>query len=124
VGPGDVIRNAELVIGEGAELLVDGHMQQCAIAMQDDATLVIGETGLLEGCRVSGGRLQIRGRFIAPGRLGLRSVSELRVAHTGMVATQLEQRGKPTRFGFDSGCRLRLYIKTSKTRARENDHAD
>jgi len=41
-----------------------------------------------------------------------------------MVATDLEQYDPATRFGFESGCRLRLYIKTTQPRARENDHAD
>jgi hypothetical protein len=92
--------------------------------MLDDATLVIGESGLLDGCHVSGGRLLIHGRFFAPDRLGLHSPHELRVFKTGVVATDLAQREPRTRFGFESGCRLRLYIKTTQPRARENDHAD
>jgi hypothetical protein len=76
---------------------------------------VVGETGALEGCRVSGGRLHIRGRFLTPGELGLRAPMELQVGRSGVVSTDLEQPEHLTRFGFESGCCLRLYIKTRTT---------
>jgi hypothetical protein len=47
--------------------------------------------------------------------VGLHSPAELRVAKTGVVATELEQHLRATRFGFESGCRLRLHIKTTTT---------
>jgi hypothetical protein len=124
VGAGDVLKNAELVFGRGAEILVDGSLQQCAITMTDDATLVIGESGLLQGCRVSGGRIQIHGHFLAPSSVGMLRPTELRVFAKGVVATELEQHQSHTRFGFAHGCRLRLLIKTPKPQARENDDAD
>ena len=111
-GLGDVLKNAELFFGEGAEIQVDGSLLSCEIKLAGDATLVITESGSLEGCRVSGGRIHVRGRFISPASIGLYRPTELRVFETGVLATELEQHQTQTRFGFASGCRLRLSIKT------------
>jgi hypothetical protein len=115
VGAGDVLKNAELVFGGKAEVLVDGILRQCKIEMTDDATLIIGESGLLDGCYVTGGRIRVHGRFLSPSSVGLRSPAELVVFERGLVATQLEQHRGNTRFGFTRGCRLRLNIKTPNT---------
>jgi len=58
--------------------------------------------------------VQIRGRFFAPESTGLRRPIELRVFERGVVATLLEQHERLTRFGFESGCRLRLQIRTAE----------
>jgi hypothetical protein len=112
VGVGDMLKNAELVFGGSAEVLVDGTLRQCEIKLTDEAMLVVGETGLLDGCRVIGGRIQVHGRFLAPSSVGLTAPAELVVFERGLVATQLEQHRGQTRFGFVQGCRLRLNIKT------------
>jgi hypothetical protein len=119
VGVGDILKNAELVFGGNAEVLVDGALRQCTITLTDEATLVVGELGLLEGCRVSGGRVRIHGRFVAPGTIGLSAPTELIVFERGLVATELEQHRGHTRFGFVQGCRLRLNIKIPTPQASE-----
>jgi hypothetical protein len=124
VGPGDVLKNADLFFGGGAEIQVDGRLLSCEIKLAGDATLVITETGSLEGCRVSGGRVHVRGRFIAPASIGLYRPTELRVFETGRLATELEQHQGQTRFGFTPGCRLRLYIKTTAMEGQGADDAD
>ena len=87
-------------------------LSQCVIRMTDNAILVVGETGLLDGCSISGGRIQVHGRFLSPENIGLRAPTELIVFERGLVATKLEQRQGQTRFGFAPGCRLRLNIMT------------
>jgi hypothetical protein len=119
VGSGDVIENAELVFGAGAEILVDGSLQQCTITLKEDATLVIGESGSLAGCRVFGGCLRIHGRFATPSSIGISGPTELRVFEKGVVDTELEQHQSLTRFGFAHGCRLRLNIKTGSIKTEE-----
>jgi len=119
VGAGDVLKNAELVFGGSAEILVDGVLRQCEIKLNDAATLVIGESGLLDGCRVFGGRIRIHGRFVAPASVGFASPAELVVFERGQVATQVEQHRGHTRFGFAQGCRLRLNIKSPTPQASE-----
>jgi uncharacterized protein YjbI with pentapeptide repeats len=119
VGVGDMLKNAELVFGGSAEVSVDGTLRQCQIKLTDEATLVVGETGLLDGCRVSGGRIHVHGRFLAPTSMGLLAPTELVVFERGLVATQLEQHRGQTRFGFIHGCRLRLNIKTPTPQASE-----
>jgi uncharacterized protein YjbI with pentapeptide repeats len=119
VGRGDMLKNAELVFGGNAEVLVDGVLRQCIITMTDEATLIVGEPGLLEGCRVTGGRIRVHGRFLTPATVGLSAPAELVVHEKGLVATQVEQHRGNTRFGFFPGCRLRLYIKTPTPQASE-----
>jgi len=119
VGAGDVLKNAELVFGGSAEVLVDGVLRQCEVRMTEAGTLIIGESGLLDGCRVTGGCIRVHGRFLAPGSVGLIGPAELLVFEHGLVATQLEQHRGGTRFGFAHGCRLRLNIKTHSPPASE-----
>jgi uncharacterized protein YjbI with pentapeptide repeats len=119
VGFGDTLKNAEFEFGGNAEVLVDGTLRQCQIKMTDDATLVIGEYGLLEGCWVSGGKIRVHGRILSPASVGLRAPTELLVFENGLVATQLEQHRGNTRFGFVQGCRLRLNIMTPTPQASE-----
>jgi hypothetical protein len=119
VGSGDVLKNAELVFGAGSEILVDGALLQCTITLKEDATLVIGESGSLVGCRVFGGCLRIHGQFRAPSSVGISRPTEVRVFEKGVVDTELEQHQSLTRFGFAPGCRLRLCIKTDSSKSEQ-----
>jgi uncharacterized protein YjbI with pentapeptide repeats len=122
VGPGDILRNAELSFENGAEVQVDGLLEHCELNMAEDASLIIGETGVLENCRVVGGRVRVNGCFLERSRVGLDGPVELVVSKQGAVATTLQQPPSETQFGFAAGCRLRLYIKNPK-KAAEDTHA-
>jgi len=122
VGPGDILRNAELSFESGAEVQVDGLLEHCELNMAEDASLIIGETGVLENCRVVGGRVRVNGCFLERSRVGLDGPVELVVSKQGAVATILQQPASETQFGFAAGCRLRLYIKDPK-KAAEDNHA-
>jgi uncharacterized protein YjbI with pentapeptide repeats len=122
VGPGDILRNAELSFESGAEVQVDGLLEHCELNMAADASLIIGETGVLENCRVIGGRVRVNGCFLERTRVGLDGPVELVVSKQGAVATTLQQPASETTFGFAAGCRLRLYIKNPK-KAAEDTHA-
>jgi len=123
VGPGDVLRNAELSFENGAEVQVDGLLDHCELNMAEDASLIIGETGILENCRVIGGRVRINGSFLERARVGLDGPVELVVSKHGAVATTLQQPATETQFGFATGCRLRLNIKGPKKQAEESHAA-
>jgi uncharacterized protein YjbI with pentapeptide repeats len=122
VGPGDVLRNAELSFESGAEVQVDGLLEHCELNMAEDASLIIGESGVLENCRVVGGRVRVNGCFLERSRVGLDGPVELVVSKQGAVATTLQQPATETHFGFAAGCRLRLYIKEPLKRV-EDSHA-
>jgi hypothetical protein len=91
--------------------------------MAEDASLIIGETGVLENCRVIGGRVRVNGCFLERSRVGLDGPVELVVSKQGAVATTLQQPASETLFGFAAGCRLRLYIKNPKKSAEDNHAA-
>jgi hypothetical protein len=120
VGPGDTLRNAELSFESGAEVQVDGLLEHCELNLAEDASLIIGESGVLDGCRVVGGRVHVNGCFLERSRVGLENPVELVVSRQGAVATTLQQPASETHFGFDAGCRLRLYIKDPQKVAEEN----
>jgi hypothetical protein len=122
VGPGDILRNAELSFESGAEVQVDGLLEHCELNMAEDASLIIGETGVLENCRVIGGRVRVNGCFLERSRVGLEGPVELVVSRQGAVATTLQQPESTTQFGFAAGCRLRLFIK-NPTKPAEDNHA-
>jgi len=122
VGPGDVLKNAELSFESGAEVQVDGLLEHCELNMAEDASLIIGESGVLENCRVIGGRVRVNGCFLERTRVGLDGPVELVVSKQGAVATTLQQPANETQFGFAAGCRLRLYIKEPQKRV-EDSHA-
>ncbi len=120
VGPGDILKNAELSFESGAEVQVDGLLDHCELNMAEDASLIIGETGVLENCRVVGGRVRVNGCFLERSRVGLDGPVELVVSKQGAVATTLQQPPTETHFGFAAGCRLRLYIKDPQKPAEDN----
>jgi len=111
IGVGDVLKNAELEFGEGAEVQVDGHLEGCSITLAANATLIIGEEGALERCQVKGGNIEVHGRFLEMNRIGFVRPGQLLVSVRGAVSATIEQPPARTRFGFASGCRLRLNIK-------------
>ncbi len=111
IGVGDVLKNAELEFGEGAEVQVDGHLEGCSITLAANASLVIGEHGILERCQIKGGNIEIHGRFLEMNRIGFVRPGQLLVSVLGAVCATIEQPPTRTRFGFASGCRLRLNIK-------------
>jgi hypothetical protein len=123
VGPGDVLKNAELSFESGAEVQVDGKLEHCELNMAEDASLIIGESGVLENCRVIGGRVRVNGCFLERTRVGLDGPVELVVSKQGAVATTLQQPATETHFGFAAGCRLRLYIKEPQKRVEESHAA-
>lgn len=123
VGPGDILRNAELSFESGAEVQVDGLLEHCELNMAEDASLIIGETGVLENCRVIGGRVRVNGCFLERTRVGLERPVELIVSKQGAVATTLQQPATETHFGFATGCRLRLFIKEPLKPAEDNHAA-
>jgi hypothetical protein len=111
IGVGDVLKNAELEFGDGAEVQVDGHLEGCSITLAANATLVVGEDGVLERCQIKGGNIEIHGRFLEMNRIGFVRPGQLLVSVRGAVSATIEQPPARTRFGFASGCRLRLNIK-------------
>jgi len=74
------------------------------------ATLA-GEEGVLERCQIKGGNIEIHGRFLEMNRIGFVRPGQLLVSVRGAVSATIEQPPARTRFGFASGCRLRLNIK-------------
>jgi hypothetical protein len=117
------LRNAELSFESGAEVQVDGLLEHCELNMAADASLIIGESGVLENCRVVGGRVRVNGCFLERSRVGLDGPVELVVSKQGAVATTLQQPASETHFGFAAGCRLRLNIKDPLKPAEDNHAA-
>ncbi len=111
VGVGDVLKHAELEFGEGAEVAIDGKLDGCTLKLAPDARLRIGELGQLLNCQVTGGIIEIQGKFLENGRTGLLYPRQLVVTRSGAVAATVEQPDGYTRMGFENGCRLRLKIK-------------
>jgi uncharacterized protein YjbI with pentapeptide repeats len=111
IGATDVLKNAEFDFGDGAEVQVDGRLEGCSITLAPNASLIIGETGVLERCQVKGGNIEVHGRFLETSRIGFLRPGQLLVSVRGAVSTTVEQPPTKTRFGFASGCRLRLNIK-------------
>jgi uncharacterized protein YjbI with pentapeptide repeats len=110
-GKGDVLRDALLEFGAGSKIRIDSRFENCTIALGEGAELVIGESGVLRNCQITGhGDITIDGCFFqrqSPGISGARSVV---VTSRGAVAGAVEQRSEPTRFAFEPGCRLRVKI--------------
>lgn len=113
-GAGDVLRNAELDFDDAATIHVDSQFEHCAIRLSPEAELVLGERGMMEDCRIEGGRLTIHGRFVEGDRPGLRHPRQVVVSSSGVLAATVVQPEQPTRFAFESGCRLRIEIQRPK----------
>ena len=89
----------------------------CSITLASDARLIVGEKGVLERCQIRGGSVEVHGLFLEHNRVGLVRPGQLLVSAFGAVSTTIEQPVSKTRFGFSSGCRLRLVIKESERAA-------
>ena len=110
-GPGDVLRNAELEFGDGANVHVESQLEGCAITLSNDADFVLGERGLMLGCVVTGGKLTLHGRFKQGDRTGLVGPRRLVASSTAIITSTIEQPETATEFAFERGCRLRVKIK-------------
>src|SRR5213076_3233516 len=91
IGVGDILNNAELEFGDGAEVQVDGHLEGCSIVLAPNASLIIGEQGVLERCQIKGGNIEIHGRFLEMNRIGFVRPGRLLVSVRGAVSATVEQ---------------------------------
>jgi uncharacterized protein YjbI with pentapeptide repeats len=111
-GKGDTLGNATLEFGEGSLVEVESRFQNCAITLKPGAKFLVGEHGVLEGCRIQGaGDIHVQGRIAESGEgpsiVGPRRVV---VAASGSLAATVKQPAEKTRFGFERGCHLSLKI--------------
>jgi hypothetical protein len=110
-GRGDILRNATLEFSPGAKVEIDSVFENCSIKLGVGTTLVVGETGVLADCQISGdGEIIVHGHFFeraSPGIIGPRA---LVVTAKGALVASLQQPEVPTRFAFERGCRLRLKV--------------
>jgi len=110
-GRGDILRNATLEFSPGAKVEIDSVFENCSIKLGVGTTLVVGETGVLADCQISGdGEIVVHGHFFereSPGIVGPRA---LVVTARGALVASLQQPATPTRFAFERGCRLRLKV--------------
>ncbi len=114
-GEGDVMRNASLEFGDGASVLVESRFEQCSIAIGQGTALVVGKAGVLSQCQINGpGEITIHGQFVEKKSPGIVQPNTLVVTSGGLVQGVVEQGNVPTRFGFESGCKLRLKILRAK----------
>jgi len=116
-GRGDTFRNASLEFGDGATVEIQSLFEQCSIALGDGVELVIGKSGILAGCQISGfGKIVINGHYYersAPGIVGPREVI---VTAGGTLVGAVEQAADDgTRFSFEPGSRLRMKISKAGT---------
>jgi hypothetical protein len=110
-GRGDVVRNATIEFGAGAEVEIDSVFEGCALKLGAGTSLVIGPAGVLSDCQISGdGEITIHGSFFereSPGIVGPRA---LVVTAQGALVALVEQAAAGTRFAFEKGCQLRLRV--------------
>ena len=111
-GEGDFLGSAKLEFSEGSLVEVQSRFENCAITLRPGAKLILGENGVLDGCRIEGaGDILVRGRVSesgeSPSIVGPRRVV---VASCGSLSATVKQPPEQTRFGFEPGCHLRLKI--------------
>lgn len=110
-GPGDVVKNATLELGDGASVQVDSRLESCTLQLGERSELVVGSAGLLLDCRIIGGKsITIEGRLLQGEAPAVTGAAAVAVSATGVVVGTIEQGAEPTRFSFERGCRLRLDI--------------
>jgi len=112
-GEGDFLGGAQLEFREGSLVEVQSRFENCAITLGPGAQFILGENGVLDGCRIEGaGDLFVKGRVTETGEdpsiVGPRRVV---VAASGSLVATVKQPAESTRFGFEPGCHLRLKIK-------------
>jgi len=111
-GEGDLLGGAQLEFSEGSVVEVQSRFEKCAITLRPGAKLVLGQSGVLDGCRIEGaGDILVQGRVTESGEgpsiVGPRRVV---VAAGGSLVATVKQPAEQTRFGFEPGCHLRLKI--------------
>ncbi len=111
-GEGDFLGGAKLEFCEGSLVEVQSRFENCAITLGPGAQFILGENGVLDGCRIEGaGDLFLKGRVTEsgdePSIVGARRVV---VAASGSLVATVKQPAEQTRFGFEPGCHLRLKI--------------
>lgn len=114
LGAGDRLTGAELTVDPGASIRIESRLERCTLRLSDDSELVVGEEGILDDCVIHGGSVVIHGRFLQGREPGLHGPASLAVSATGQIRATVLQPTGGTRFGFESGSRLRLDIKDPK----------
>jgi uncharacterized protein YjbI with pentapeptide repeats len=115
-GQGDVLRNASLSFDEGATVEIESRFEQCSITLGKGTELVVGRSGVLSGCQISGaGNITIHGQFFERESPGIVGPSQLVVSSRGSLVGAVEQTPELTRFGFEPGCKLRMRILQART---------
>ncbi len=110
-GKGDLLRGAHLNFEADCKIHVDGRFEECLIVLGEGAEFVIGESGVLKNCRISGhGDIKVHGCFFERQSPGISGPRSLLVSAKGAVAAALEQLAQPIAFAFEPGCRLRIKI--------------
>ncbi len=114
-GRGDVLRNAHLEFDTGAAVEIESLFEHCTIALGNDSELVIGRSGVLNGCQVKGaGKITIHGKFVEQESPGIAGATQLVVSSVGSLTGAVEQPPERTRFAFEPGCHLRMKIQQGK----------
>jgi len=110
-GRGDVLRNATLEFGEGAEVQIDSVFEQCSIVLGRGTQLTIGKEGVLSDCQIMGeGDITVDGHFFERKSPGIVGAKQLIVTSAGTLVSTIQQASEPTRFAFERGCRLRMKV--------------
>jgi hypothetical protein len=111
-GEGDVVGHAQFDFGEDSLVEVQSRFENCAINLQPGAKFILGEHGVLEGCRILGaGDILVRGRVTESGsEPSIVGPRRLVVATGGSLVATIKQPPEQTRFGFEPGCHLHLKI--------------
>ena len=117
-GKGDVLRNAHLEFDSGASVEIESLFEQCTIALGKGTELVVGKSGVLQGCQISGsGLITIHGKFVEREAPGISGATQLLVSAGGSLIGAVEQPAEYTRFAFEPGCMLRMKIRQGKNGA-------
>ena len=110
-GHGDVLKNATLEFEAGASVEIDSLFQNCAINLGEGTELVVGESGVLADCKISGGgSVTVHGHFFEQESPGIVGAREVVVSSKGSLVASVQQCAELTRFAFERGSRLRVKI--------------
>jgi uncharacterized protein YjbI with pentapeptide repeats len=116
-GHGDVLKNATLDFEPGARVEIDSLFENCAINLGEGTELVVGESGVLADCNISGaGSITVHGQFFERESPGIVGPRELVVSSGGALVASVRQNGELTRFAFERGSRLRVRIVRGDTK--------
>jgi len=114
-GEGDVLRDATLEFGEGSAVEIDSRFEKCNISLGEGTDLVVGESGVLSECVITGGgNITIHGKFFERESPGISGPRTLVVSAKGSLVGTIAQGSEPTAFAFQPGCRLRVKILRSQ----------